>query len=275
ERIAAKLGIDCVVVGEGEITAVEMFERALKGEELPRVVGGEVVPLGQIPSIRNPAICGLVEIARGCGRGCKFCVPTLQNFRCRPINRILEEVKVNLDAGAEGVLLHAEDVLRYGANGPIPNEGRVLRLFEAVLKSTPHVWISHFAFASAMAKPTLVEKITEMLAQASEGFTYLSGQVGIETGSPGMVEKHMRGKVLPFKPREWPEVVVETHKLLAENRWVACSTLIIGLPGETADDVVKTIELVERLREFRSLIVPLFFVPIGGLENEKFFGVKD
>lgn len=143
------------------------------------------------------------------------------------------------------------------------------------MKSTPHVWISHFAFASAMAKPTLVEKITEMLAQASEGFTYLSGQVGIETGSPGMVEKHMRGKVLPFKPGEWPEVVVETHKLLAENRWVACSTLIIGLPGETADDVVKTIELVERLREFRSLIVPLFFVPIGGLENEKFFGVKD
>ncbi|GAI00960.1 unnamed protein product, partial [marine sediment metagenome] len=42
ERIMTKLGIDCVVVGEGEITAVEMFERALNGEKLPRVVEGEV-----------------------------------------------------------------------------------------------------------------------------------------------------------------------------------------------------------------------------------------
>lgn len=59
-------------------------------------------------------------------------------------------------------------------------------------------------------------------------------------------------------------MVVEAHKLLQENNWVPCSTLIMGLPGETPDDVIKTIELVEELKDFKSLIVPLFFVPIGG-----------
>lgn len=274
ERIAAKLGIDCVVVGEGEITAVKMFERALNGESLPRVVEGEVVPLEQIPSIRNPTICGLVEIARGCGRGCEFCIPTLLNFRCRPIDRILEEVEINLNAGAEGALLHAEDVLRYGARGPIPDEEKVTKLFGEVLNLTDNVWFSHFAFASAMAKPKLVERLTEMLNGNSNEEKWHSGQVGIETGSPRLIKEHMRGKVTPFKPEEWPEVVVEAHKLLHENHWAPCSTLIMGLPKETPEDVMKTIEVVDSICDYRSLIVPLFFVPIGALSTEEFFKVE-
>ncbi|MEM2192109.1 MAG: radical SAM protein, partial [Candidatus Hadarchaeales archaeon] len=275
ERIAAKLGIDCVIVGEGEITGVEMFRRALEGKELPRIVEGEVVPLDKIPAIKNPTICGLVEIARGCGKGCHFCIPTLRQLRCRPIEKIMEEIKVNLSAGAHGALLHAEDTLRYGANGPVPDEEKVLKLFTSALKLTPHVWISHFAFSSVVAKPTLVQKITEMLSSADGNFSYLSGQVGIETGSVRMVKKHMHGKALPFKPEEWPDIVVEAHKILAENRWVPCSTLIMGLPGETPEDTMKTIELLDRIKNYTSLIVPLFFVPIGGLKSERFFGVKD
>ena len=275
ERIMTKYGIDCVVVGEGEITAVEIFKRAVEGRELPRVVHGEVVPLDRIPNIRNPTICGLVEIARGCGKGCHFCIPTLQQLRCRPIEKIVEEIKTNISCGAEGALLHAEDTLRYGADGPVPDEERVIRLFEEALKVTPHVWISHFAFSSVAAKPKLVERTTEMLSSATDDFTWLAGQVGIETGSVRIVDRHMRGKALPFKPKEWPEVVVEAHKILADNRWVPVSTLIVGLPGEMPEDTMKTIELLDRVKEYRSLIVPLFFVPIGGLEGEKFFGVKD
>ncbi|MEM2878220.1 MAG: radical SAM protein [Candidatus Hadarchaeales archaeon] len=275
EKIAVKMGIDCVVVGEGEITGVEMFRRAVEGKDVPRVVHGEVVPLEKIPNIRNPTVCGLVEIARGCGKGCHFCVPTLKQLRCRPIEKITEEIKINLAGGAEGALLHAEDTLRYGADGLVPNEERVIRLFSEALKLTPHVWISHFAFSSVMANPGLIERITEMIASADEDLSYISGQVGLETGSPRIVEKHMRGKALPFKPEEWPEVVVEAHKVLADNRWVPCCTLIMGLPGETPEDTAKTIELLDRIDDYMSLVVPLFMVPLGGLGNEKFFLAKD
>lgn len=276
ERMLTKLRIDCVVVGEGERTAVKMFEKAINGERLPGVIEGDLVPLEEIPSIKHATINGIVEIARGCGRGCNFCIPTLLKFRCRPIDKILEEIKVNLDAGVAGILLHAEDVLRYGAKGVIPDEGKVLRLYGEVKKLTG--WgahLSHFAFASVMAKPGLIKRLTELMEVPNEKVPWLTGQVGIETGSPEIVRKHMWGKVAPFKPEEWPEVVVEAHKLLQENNWVPCSTLIMGLPGETPDDVIKTIELVEELKDFKSLIVPLFFVPIGRLNKEKFFTVMD
>jgi radical SAM superfamily enzyme YgiQ (UPF0313 family) len=85
----------------------------------------------------------------------------------------------------------------------------------------------------------------------------------------------MRGKALPFSPEEWPEVVVRAHGILADSRWVPCSTLVIGLPGETEEDVRRTRELVERLGEFESLIIPLFFVPVGSLSGERFFTAKD
>jgi len=274
ERIIAKLGIDCVVVGEGEITAVKMIEKALNDEDLPPFVEGEVVPLDQIPIIKKPTLSGLIEIARGCGRGCRFCNPTMLNYRCQPLDRILEEVRINVNAG-KGVIFHAEDVLRYASKDFVPNEKAVMKLFKEVKKLTPNIGISHFAHASAMAKPNLIEKLSELMNAGSQNYPFMSGQVGIETGSKRLVEKYMKGKVKPFKPEKWPEIVRESHKLLADNRWVPCNTLIIGLPGEKPEDVRDTIELVYDIREYRSLIVPLYFVPIGTLRDKKFFRTKD
>ena len=271
EEVLDKYGIDCVIIGEGEITGVEIVKRALRGEPIPRVVHGEMVPLERIPNIKHRTIGGLIEISRGCGRGCRFCLPNLKFLRSRPLHQILEEVKINLREGSEGVCLHAEDVLRYGAKGPIPDETKVIQLFEQVSKLTPHVWISHFAFASVACRPDLIRKITELLDSRGNKAPWYSGQVGIETASPELVKRYMPGKPLPFKPEEWSEVVIRAHEILAENRWVPCSTLISGLPGETPQDVELTIELVEKLRGFKSLIVPLFFVPIGQLNGGQFF----
>ena len=272
ERIRAKLGLDTVFIGEGEITAPKLFEQALNGEDLPRFAHGEVVPLEQIPLIKNPTINGLVEIARGCGRGCKFCNPTMLHFRCQSIERIIKEVKINLQ-NHDGILLHAEDILRYKAKGVIPDEKEVLKLFREVKKLTNNVGISHFALASVLSKPKLIERLSEDLNLSQEN--WLSGQTGIETGSARIACKYLKGKALPFNAKNWPEVVIEAHKVLEDNHWVPCSTLIMGLPGGNEEDVIKTIELVEDLKEYKSLIVPLFFVPIGMLNKEKFFRTKD
>ncbi len=274
ERIMAKLGIDTVVIGEGEITAVEIIKKALNGEKLPLFVEGEVVPLDQIPLIKKPTLNGLIEIARGCGRGCRFCNPTMLKYRSQPIDRILEEAKVNVDAG-KGIIFHAEDVLRYNTKGFIPNEEAVIKLFTEGKKLTDEVGISHYSHSSVMASPNIVEEISEILNIGSKNYPFMSGQAGIETGSVRLIEKYMKGKVKPFKPEQWPEMVRESHKLQAENNWIPCDTLIMGLPGEKSDDIRKTIDLMENIKEYKSLIVPLFFVPIGTLRNKKFFQTKD
>ena len=62
-------------------------------------------------------------------------------------------------------------------------------------------------------------------------------QTGIETGSPRLIAKHMRGKPAPAAPDEWPEIVVQALGLLHDQNWVIAGTLVTGLPGETEDDV--------------------------------------
>jgi len=274
EKIIAKLGIDCVVVGEGEKTAVEMIKKALDGENLPCLIEGEVVPLEQIPLIVNPTLNGIIEICRGCGRGCKFYNPTMLNYRCQTIDKIIKEAKINVDAGNK-VLLHAEDVLRYNVKGFIPNEEDAMRLFSQVKKLTDDIGLSHFNYASVMAKPELINKLSELLEAGSKKYPFVSGQVGIETGSTRLVDEYMKGKVKPFKPGEWPNIVIESHKLMKDNHWVPLNTLIMGLPGEKAVDVKKTIELIHNLSEYKSLIVPLYFVPIGNLQGKGFFKTKN
>jgi len=274
ERIMAKLGIDCVVVGEGERTGVSIIEKAINGQPLPQYVEGEVVPLDEIPLIRNPTINGLIEICRGCGRGCRFCNPTMMNFRCIPIERIMEEARLNVAAG-NGVLLHAEDVLRYKSKGFTPNEGAVVDLFSKIKKLTPNISISHFAHASVASKPDLIPRISETLEAGSKTCPFLSGQVGIETGSKRIVAKYMKGKVKPFKPEEWREMVIQSHTILSDNHWVPVETIIIGLPDETPEDTRQTTELIHDLSEYKSLIIPLFFVPIGNLNRTGFFRSKN
>jgi len=267
EEIRRRLGVDCVVIGEGERVVPSIFEKALNNEELPGVVYGEAASVDEIPVIKGATIDGIVEIARGCGRGCDFCVPTMRLYRCLPLSRILKEVEVNIKAGRQP-LLHAEDVLRYGARGIEINREAVIKLFRSV-KNYPGVnWvgISHFALASVASAPEVVEEISNILGVDEK--RWLSGQTGIETGSPELMKRHMRGKCKPFSPKKWPSVVLEAFDVLAENNWIPCSTLIMGLPGETEGDLEYTISLVEKLRPFKSLIIPLFLVSIGGLRGK-------
>jgi len=268
--VRSQLGIDCLVEGEGELVAPQLFRDAVEGRPLPSAVAGGPVPLDKIPKMRGPTINGTVEVCRGCGRGCEFCNPNMRVIRHMPLDRILEEVRMNLNSGRSKITLHAEDVLRYKAKGMKPDRVEVVRLFEETLKLTDNVGISHFALSSALAEPALIEDISR-LTGAADGKKHVYGQTGIETGSPDLVNLHMKGKAKPFKPEEWPEVVKESFKLLAENNWIPCGTLVMGLPGEKAHDVAKTLELIRDLRSYKSLVVPLFFVPLGELKEDQFF----
>jgi radical SAM superfamily enzyme YgiQ (UPF0313 family) len=267
-REGRRLGIDCIVVGEGEKIVGQLFARAAAGEQLPEVVHGEVAEAKEIPLIKEATIDGIVEVARGCGRGCEFCVPTLQRYRCLPIKDILQEVEVNLRAGRRP-LLHAEDVLRYKTKGLEVNGEAVIDLFKTV-RSYPGVEavaMSHFALSSIASAPEVVEEISNILGAGEEG-GWLSGQTGLETGSPRLIEANMKGKCKPFEPEDWPQVVTDAFEVMAKNYWVPCATLIIGFPNETDEDIDLTLDLLEELKPFKSLIVPLFLVSMGELKDK-------
>ncbi|MFB3889972.1 MAG: radical SAM protein [Candidatus Bathyarchaeia archaeon] len=262
------LGIDCVVVGEGEKAISSLLSEAGMGTQLlPEVVYGPVVEEPDIPTIQGGTVDGIIEIARGCGRGCAFCLPTLQRYRCLPVESILKEVAVNLKFG-RNPLLHAEDVFRYKAKGFEVNKPAVRELFERVYRysGVKSIAISHFALSSVASAPDLVEDLSSIV-EAGEDSEWMSGQCGIETGSPKLIRNLMAGKAKPFEPEEWPQVVENAFHILKDNNWVPVTTLIIGLPGEEEEDVQLTLNLVSILKECKSLIVPLFMVEEGGLKG--------
>jgi len=278
ERIMDRLGIDYVHMGEGERSIPEMFGKILNGEEVPRIVEGKVVSVEDIPNLRGGVIHGLVEIMRGCGRGCKFCTPGMQKMRHKPIDHILRDVKTNLEAGAEVPLLHSEDVLRYGTYEIAPNREKVLELFKKVsdLNGVKAMGTSHVALATVYHNPDLVREVSEIVHTLPEQ-KRIGTQTGIETGSPRLIEEHMRGKALPSSPEEWPEIVNQSLGILEDNSWIPACTLVMGLPGETRDDVVRTLELVDEIKVHDALIVPLSFVSMEGssLSMENSFRVRD
>ena len=166
---------------------------------------------------------------------------------------------------------------RYKANGFEINQEAVKELFSRVYNypGVKAVGISHFALASVCSAPDLISDLSEILEVPKTGARWMSGQCGIETGSPKIIGNMMAGKAKPFKPDEWPQVVEDAYLILNKNNWVPLSTLIIGLPGETDQDVQLTIDLVSRLKPVKSIIVPLFMVGEGGLNKTQSFQIDN
>lgn len=263
-------GIDCIIVGEAEKVVGKIFRAALDDDDCPQyyeVPVKETPSSEEIPEIVAPSIDNLIEIGRGCCRGCKFCSVTLRPLRWYPYEKILQEIDVTMrNKGC--VCFHAEDVMLYGSNNTIPNDEKLIKLHELVVEKCDGIGWSHCSLAAVASKPKLFSKICEIILQKQP---WLGAEIGIETGSAELAKKTMPAKAHPFKPEEWPEVVRTGMGLMHDNNLVPACTLIVGVPEETEEDIIRTIELMDDLKDIRSLIVPLFFVPMGRLKDEGWF----
>ena len=267
--------INCVIDGEAEKVVGKIFRTAIEGGELPRfyeVSAKESPSLDEIPEIRNPSINGLIEIGRGCCRGCQFCSVTSRPLRWYAYEKIEKELKVNVGAGIKYAVIHAEDVLLYGSKTVMPDREKVRKLHELCKDYVESLSWSHTSMAAVAAAPELVKEVAELIINDKQ--EWWGTEIGIETGSVELVRKVMPAKVRPFKPEQWLEVVKTAAGIMMDNNLVPACTLITGLPQETETDVIKTIELMDDLKDFKSLIVPLFFVPLGKMKDKDWFTME-
>lgn len=271
------LGVDHVLLGEGELVVADTFFKLMNRDFLPPIVKSHSPTKESIIPIKHPVIHGGVELSRGCGRNCQFCSPTNRKRRDIPLDQILKEVKVNVNGGCKMITLITEDLLLYGCKSPkfIPNEEAVCKLAEGIAKfeSVRYIQPVHISLAAACAAPNLIPKLTEIFWDHSinqikgryhiHGRQIMSAETGIESGSPRIIEKYMKGKPLPYSPKEWSEIVIQAHGILNDNDWLPLSSFLLDMPGETEDDTMKTIELVDDLKSYNVFLMPVLFVPLG------------
>jgi len=274
-QLVEKKIIDCVVEGESEMVIGKLFRSAMNGETLPplfEVPAKDAPRLEDIPDIAQPSVNGLVELGRGCCRGCEFCNVTTRPLRWYPLEKILRELAVNVDVGKQKVIcLHSEDVMLYGSQNTVPNDEKLLELHKLVMNKVNTISWSHCSLAAVASKPKLVAKLSEIILQKQ---AWWGAEIGLETGSAELAKKIMPAKAFPFKAEEWPQVAREGFGVMHDHKLIPAATLIVGLPEETETDIIKTMELVDDVKDCRSLIVPLFFVPLGRLKNKDWFREK-
>jgi radical SAM superfamily enzyme YgiQ (UPF0313 family) len=273
-------GIDCVINGEAETVLPDLIKEIIDIDEkdLPKFLDVPTASsprLDEIPEIVAPSVNGLIEVGRGCPRGCKFCEVTLRKLRWYPLDKIEKELMANTKNGQLSGIIHAEDVLLYGVNGIKPDLDKLIPMFELFAKYYKKgVSWSHTSIAAISTCPEAVEKANDLFMQNTPK-GWFGVEIGIETGSPELIMRSMPAKVKPFKAEEWPGLVENSLGILQDNSIVPACTLITGLPEEREEDVVKTLELLDDIKKYRALIVPLFFVPLGRLKDKDWFTAEE
>lgn len=237
----------------------------------------------EIPTIINPSMHGMVEVMRGCGRGCKFCDVTLRPLRYYPVEKVQKEIEINMKyGGAKNAWVHSDDIFVYGMNPRTtknmqPNREALEELFKGIMATgIEHTNPTHGTLAGAIADEKLIPNISKIIRASPEN--HIGIQCGFETGSIRLIGKYADRKLAPFKPSEWHWVVKSAVKTLNENYWVPAFTLIMGLDNnETAEDSWETIQLIHELEteqpESKFTTTPLTFVPIGLLEKSEFYDI--
>ena len=283
-HVAESYGVDCVLLGGRPEPIVDVFKQAVNGEALPHIVKADESISNWdynaiMPLTRHVGIHGAVEISKGCGRNCQFCTPTMQHKIDVPLEKIMKEVALSTTEGSDHITLVTEDLFLYGAKDKnfIPNREAVVKLVKSVAyhPGVKSIQASHMSLAPAYHDPQMIKELAEILIEKS-WYSFgkkaiITAETGIETGSPRLMKKYMAGKMLPFKPEQWQEVVENAFGILNDNDWYPLATLIIGLPDEKEEDVLQTMELMDKLKDYNAFYVPLFFVPLENcvLMNKK------
>lgn len=273
--------IDTIVDGEAEEVALPLFEAALRGEALPRKVSGHSPKLENIPRIHHRATLGVVEITRGCGRGCQFCSVALRRGKSIPLEHILDNVRVQVTEGADTILLTTEDLFLY-EQGPRfdVNLPALKRLFESVMAvpDVKYIMLTHGTLAPIVLKPEIIEELSPIAvgrsvsqhpASTHPENRFANFFAGIETASPRLFEMHMKGKGYPFRPQQWPDVVLKGMQIPNKHNWFPFNTWIIGLPGETPDDTKQSLDLLFAMKDAKWCVLPMLFVPLEDTKLER------
>ncbi len=176
-----------------------------------------------------------VTVMEGCNKNCAFCIVPVTRGReaCRPPASILNEVRACVSQGLVEVQLLGQNVNAWRHGGQ--ETWDFTRLLASVARS-PGVRRVRFTTSHPLHfKSSIVE------AMASHATICRSLHLPAQSGSDRVLKMMRRG----YTRAEYLERV---RRLRASVEDVALSTdLIVGFPGETADDFARTMELVREV----------------------------
>lgn len=189
--------------------------------------------LNLVPWVGPSTACAYVTIMKGCDSRCAYCiVPRVRGMEVsRPADAIVAEVAALATHGVQEVTLLGQTVNSYG-NRPQPGTIPFARLLERIADETP---IRRIRFTSPHPKDVDADLIAAYRDNPKLcRHIHLPAQAGSDTILRRMRRAYSRQHYL-----------AKVERLRAACPDLAISTdLIVGFPGETADDFAATLDLI-------------------------------
>lgn len=186
--------------------------------------------------ITTPSHHAYLKIAEGCNRFCAFCaIPIITGrYTSRPIEEILEEVKMLVNRGVKEFNLIAQDLTNYGVD--IYNTVKLPELIDAIASIDGVKWIRlHYAYPThfplelldVIAKHDNVCKYLDIALQHINNDVLYNMRRHITAEKTRQLLKLMRERV--------PNIHIRT-------------TLMVGFPGETEEAFDDLLNFVKEQR---------------------------
>jgi len=186
--------------------------------------------------ITTPQHYAYLKISEGCNRTCAFCAIPLMRGKhvSQPVEQLVKEAQNLARHGVKELMLIAQELTYYGLD--LYKERALPKLLHALADVEGIEWIRlHYAYPSKF--PT---EIFEVMAERPEICNYLD-----------MPLQHASDRVLKRMRRQITRE--ETRKLVALARkrvpnLALRTTMLVGFPGETEEDVTEMIDFIEEMR---------------------------
>jgi ribosomal protein S12 methylthiotransferase len=214
---------------EGDQLVPSLIDRGLLQSEVLAHPGERLLASGS-------AVVRYLKISEGCDHGCAFCAIPLMRGKHRSfaLGDVIREAQLLELQGARELNLVAQDLAHYGRDR---RDGTGLpELLEALVRETSVPWFRNLYLYATGITPRLLE----VLAREPRVLPYLD--MPMQHGSDAML-KAMR------RPERQATIRDRIARVREAVPGVAIrTTVIVGFPGETDEDVDILCDLLEDLR---------------------------
>jgi len=189
-----------------------------------------------LPSTRKEGLSAFVNIMYGCNNFCSYCIVpyTRGRERSRLPGDVLKEIKQLSEAGYQDVTLLGQNVNSYGKGLPVNTD------FADLLQMVEQIeGIKRIRFTTSHPKD-MSDRLIDTIANGSKLCEHI--HVPMQAGSNRILKAMNRGYT-----REHYLDLVEKLRTRIPGVSVT-SDIIVGFPGETEEDFLDTLDMVEKVR---------------------------
>ncbi len=188
-------------------------------------------------SLLTPSHYAYLKITEGCDNGCSFCsIPLMRGKQIsRPINSIVEEAERLVGNGVKELLIIGQDTTSYGWDLKDKTHLGIL-MTELDKIGEPLKWIRlHYAHPAHLS-----QNIIDSLAKMNKFCKYLD--IPIQHASDNILSSMRRG----LGQTGIRNRIAKIRKAIPDIR--LRTTVIVGYPGETADDFKELYNFIEEIQ---------------------------